>query len=72
MVKIDNDFLLETLRTLVSINSVLPHEAEAAAYLAEVVRGLGLEPTVVAPGLAEGASPGAALEGWLKVPPAPE
>ncbi|MCA9995544.1 MAG: M20/M25/M40 family metallo-hydrolase [Anaerolineales bacterium] len=44
MVKIDNNFLLETLRTLVSINSVLPHEAEAAAYLAEVVRGLGLEP----------------------------
>ncbi|MCB9525791.1 MAG: zinc ABC transporter substrate-binding protein [Myxococcales bacterium] len=45
----------------------LPAPAVQAA-----LRGLGLEPTVVAPGLAEGASPGAALEGWLKVPPAPE
>ncbi|MEM7111353.1 MAG: M20/M25/M40 family metallo-hydrolase [Chloroflexota bacterium] len=42
--QIDTNFLLDTLRTLVSINSVLPHEEKASAYLAEVLRGMGLEP----------------------------
>jgi acetylornithine deacetylase/succinyl-diaminopimelate desuccinylase-like protein len=42
-IAIDFDFLLECLQQLVSIPSVLPHEGEIAAYLAEVLRGIGLE-----------------------------
>lgn len=41
-IAIDFDFLLDCLRRLVSIPSVLPHEAEIAAYIAEVLQGMGL------------------------------
>jgi acetylornithine deacetylase len=47
---IDSDFVTETLQDLVRINSVNPHlspegkgEAEIASYIAETLRGLGVE-----------------------------
>ncbi len=51
-IEIDSDFLLDCLRKLVSIPSVLPNEAKVAAYIADVLHGLGLEPEwlEVAPG----------------------
>ena len=51
-VTIDIDFLLNCLRRLVSIPSVLPNEGAIAAYLAEVLQGMGVEPEweEVAPG----------------------
>lgn len=42
-IRIDFDFLLACLGRLVSIASVRPYEGEIAAYLAEVLQGLGLE-----------------------------
>ena len=51
-VDIDVAYLERVLARLVSINSVLPHEERLAAYLAEELRSLGLEPNwdEVAPG----------------------
>lgn len=49
---IDHVYLLETLKKAIQINSVLPHEEALAAFFADEVRKLGLEPEwdVVAPG----------------------
>lgn len=44
MIKIDSAYLLETLKDAVRINSVIPHEERLAAFFAEKIRGLGLEP----------------------------
>lgn len=41
---IDVDYLLNTLRRMISINSVLPNEERLAAYLADEIRALGIEP----------------------------
>src|SRR5438046_1970481 len=45
-------YLLQVLRTLISINSVLPYEQDVAVFVAEELRKLGLEPEwhEVAPG----------------------
>ena len=50
--EINGHYLLDTLKQAVEINSVLPHEEELAAFLADEIRSLGLEPEwhVVAPG----------------------
>jgi acetylornithine deacetylase/succinyl-diaminopimelate desuccinylase-like protein len=49
---IDGDYLLATLEQSIRINSVIPHEAAYAAFLADEIRALGLEPEwhEVAPG----------------------
>jgi succinyl-diaminopimelate desuccinylase len=49
---IDQEYLLETLKKAIRIDSVLPHEEALAAFFAEEVRKLGLEPEwhQVAPG----------------------
>jgi acetylornithine deacetylase/succinyl-diaminopimelate desuccinylase-like protein len=49
---VDMAYLMRVLRTLVGINSVLPHEQAVAAFVAEELRALGLEPEwhEVAPG----------------------
>lgn len=41
---IDANYLLETLKKSVQINSILPHEEKFAAFLADEIRKLGLEP----------------------------
>lgn len=48
----DADFLHRTLREMIRIDSVLPHEGELAEYLAAELRALDVEPTLqeVAPG----------------------
>jgi acetylornithine deacetylase/succinyl-diaminopimelate desuccinylase-like protein len=49
---IDQTYLLKTLREMIGINSDLPEERALAAYLAEQIRHLGVEPDwqEVAPG----------------------
>lgn len=49
---IDGDYLLETLKRSIGINSIIPHEEPYAAFLADEIRRFGLEPEweVVAPG----------------------
>ena len=49
---IDGDYLLETLQKSIEINSILPHEADYATFLADEIGKLGLEPEweEVAPG----------------------
>lgn len=42
--RIDNSYLLETLKKAIQINSVIPHEEALAAFFADEVRKLGLEP----------------------------
>ena len=51
-VHIDADYLRKTLDRMVEINSVLPNEAELAAFIADEIRAMGLEPDwdEVAPG----------------------
>ena len=50
--RIDQNYLLKTLREMISINSALPEEQALAAYLAEQIRQTGVEPEwhEVAPG----------------------
>jgi acetylornithine deacetylase/succinyl-diaminopimelate desuccinylase-like protein len=50
--QIDQDYLRNTLDRLIAINSVLPHESALAAFIADEIRALGLEPDwdEVAPG----------------------
>ena len=52
MISIDTDYLLETLKQSIRINSILPHEEPQAVYFAEKIRELGIEPQwhEVAPG----------------------
>jgi acetylornithine deacetylase/succinyl-diaminopimelate desuccinylase-like protein len=52
MIQIDTDYLLNTLKEMIRINSVIPHEEKLAVYIAEKIRQLGLEPEwhEVAPG----------------------
>jgi acetylornithine deacetylase/succinyl-diaminopimelate desuccinylase-like protein len=52
MIQIDTDYLLNTLKEMIRINSVIPHEEKLAMYVAEKIRELGLEPEwhEVAPG----------------------
>lgn len=52
MIQIDTDYLLDTLKQMIRINSVIPHEERLATYVAEKIRELGLEPEwhEVAPG----------------------
>lgn len=42
--KIDHDYLLSTLKKSIQINSILPHEEDLAAFIADEVRKLGIEP----------------------------
>ncbi len=44
MIAIDGEYLLETLKQAICINSVLPHEESLAAFFAERIRDLGVEP----------------------------
>ncbi|MCP4418075.1 MAG: M20 family metallopeptidase [Chloroflexi bacterium] len=41
--QINYDYLLETLKKSIQINSVIPKEEELAAFFAEQIRKLGLE-----------------------------
>ena len=52
MISIDTEYLLETLKQSIRINSILPHEEPQAVYFAEKIRELGIEPQwhEVAPG----------------------
>lgn len=49
--EINGHYLLDTLKKAIEINSVLPREEELAAFFADEIRRLGLEPEwhVVAP-----------------------
>ena len=49
---IDGNYLVDTLKRSIQINSIIPHEEEYAAFLADEIRKLGFEPAwdVVAPG----------------------
>ncbi len=44
MIQIDGDYLLETLKEAVRINSILPHEEKLAHFFADKLRELGVEP----------------------------
>lgn len=44
MLNIDGKYLLETLKKSVQIDSIIPHEESYAAFLADEIRGMGLEP----------------------------
>lgn len=44
MIQIDTQYLLDTLQDAIRINSILPHEETLAAFFAEKIRKLGLEP----------------------------
>lgn len=52
MVTIDTDYLLDTLKQAIRLNSIVPREEPVAAYFAEKIRELGVEPEwhEVAPG----------------------
>ena len=52
MIEIDTNYLFDTLREAIRINSILPHEEELATFFAGKIRDLGLEPEwqEVAPG----------------------
>ncbi len=49
---IDTDYLLHTLKTMISIDSILPHEERLAAFIADELQAMGIEPVwhEVAPG----------------------
>ena len=51
-INIDKQYLIETLRQLISIDSILPNEAKISGFIANQLRGFGLEPEwhEVAPG----------------------
>ena len=51
-INIDKQYLIETLKQLISINSILPNEAKISEFIADQLRGLGVEPEwhEVAPG----------------------
>jgi acetylornithine deacetylase/succinyl-diaminopimelate desuccinylase-like protein len=51
-ITIDNDYLRKTLETMIGIDSVLPHEAKLASFLADEIRKMGIEPEwhEIAPG----------------------
>jgi hypothetical protein len=44
MISIDIDYLLETLKQSIRINSILPNEEPQAVYFAEKIREMGIEP----------------------------
>ena len=44
MIQIDADYLLDTLKEAVRINSILPHEEKLATFFADKIRAMGLEP----------------------------
>ena len=52
MIQIDTNYLFDTLKQMIRINSVIPHEESLATYVAGKIRELGLEPEwhEVAPG----------------------
>jgi len=41
-VTIDTHYFVDTLKTLVSIDSILPHEERLAAFLADELRAMGV------------------------------
>lgn len=49
---IDTNYLLETLKKSIQINSIIPHEEKYASFIADEIRKLGIEPEwhEVAPG----------------------
>lgn len=51
-INIDTNYLLETLRQAIRINSIIPHEEALASFFAAKIRELGIEPQwhEVAPG----------------------
>ena len=51
-INIDKQYLIETLRQLIGINSILPNEAKISEFIADQLRGFGVEPEwhEVAPG----------------------
>jgi len=44
LIEIDCEYLLDILKRMISIDSVLTHEQKLASYIAEEIRALGLEP----------------------------
>ena len=44
MIQIDTNYLLQTLKEMIRINSIVPREEDLALYIAEKIRELGLEP----------------------------
>jgi acetylornithine deacetylase/succinyl-diaminopimelate desuccinylase-like protein len=52
MIEIDTDYLIETLKQAIRINSIIPNEEKLAAFFSEKIRSLGIEPEwhLVAPG----------------------
>lgn len=52
MIQIDSHYLLETLKQMIRLNSVVPYEEKMAQFVAEEIRKLGLEPEwhEIAPG----------------------
>ncbi len=52
MIEINQDYLKNALREMIRIDSALPHEERLAAYIADQIRALGIEPDwqEVAPG----------------------
>ncbi|TEU16974.1 MAG: hypothetical protein E3J21_09420 [Anaerolineales bacterium] len=49
---VDKAYLIDTLKTMVSIDSILPHEERLAEFIADELRAMGVEPEwqEVAPG----------------------
>ena len=52
MIQIDTHYLLETLKDMIRINSIVPREEDLAFYIAHKIREMGLEPEwhEIAPG----------------------
>ena len=50
--QIENRYLIDTLKKLIRINSVLPHEQKLAEFIADEIRSFGIEPEwhEIAPG----------------------
>jgi acetylornithine deacetylase/succinyl-diaminopimelate desuccinylase-like protein len=44
MIETNKEYLLHTLRQMIRIDSTLPHEERLAAYIADQIRALGIEP----------------------------
>jgi acetylornithine deacetylase/succinyl-diaminopimelate desuccinylase-like protein len=51
-VRVDRDYLLDILRTMIGIKSVVPREEELAGFIADEIRSMGIEPEwqEIAPG----------------------
>jgi len=43
-INVDSDFVIKTLGAMIRINSILPFEKQLAEYIANELKGMGLEP----------------------------